>query len=76
MRWVYLAIIVLFVVATIIFAAQNLQLVTITLLGFSATMPLALLSVALYIVGAVTGGSLFALLRGLVERSRSVRATV
>jgi len=76
MRWVYLAIIVLFAVATIIFAAQNLQMVTITLLGFSATMPLALLSVALYVVGAVTGGSLFALLRGLVERSRSVRATV
>jgi len=32
-------------------------------LGFSVRAPLAILIVAIYLIGAVTGGSLFALLR-------------
>ena len=70
MRWVYLAVIVLFAAATIIFAAQNFQIVTIAFLGASARTPLALLVGVIYLLGAVTGGSLLALLRRSMEGAR------
>jgi putative membrane protein len=63
MRWVYLTLIVLLAAATLIFIIQNRDLVTMSFLGFSIRAPLAILIAAVYIVGAVTGGSLFALLR-------------
>jgi uncharacterized integral membrane protein len=70
MRWLHLFVIGLFAAAIIIFAAQNLQLVTMTFLGFSATVPLALLAAISYLLGMATGGSLLALLRRLVEGAR------
>ncbi len=63
MRWVYLTLIVVLAAATLIFIIQNRDLVTISFLGFSIRAPLAILIAAVYVVGAVTGGSLFALLR-------------
>jgi lipopolysaccharide assembly protein A len=69
MRWVFIVVIVLFVAAIVIFALQNLGAVTMSFMGFSVRAPLALLAAIVYILGAVTGGSLFALLR------KSVRAT-
>jgi putative membrane protein len=70
MRWIYLGIIILFAVATIIFALQNFEIVTMSLLGFSARVPLALVVAIAYLVGAATGGSLFALLRRSYQGSR------
>jgi lipopolysaccharide assembly protein A len=69
-RIIYLAIVILFALATIVFAVQNLQVVTIGFLGVSASVPLALLVAVSYVLGAVTGGSLFALLRRSYEGSR------
>ena len=43
MRWIYLAVILLFAAAMIIFALQNLEIVTMSFLGFNAHLPLALL---------------------------------
>jgi lipopolysaccharide assembly protein A len=70
MRWIYLAVIILFVAATVIFALQNFEIVTMTFLGFNARVPLALLVAVAYVLGAATGGSLFALLRRSYEGSR------
>jgi len=70
MRWIYLAVIVLIAAATIIFALQNLEIVTMSFLGFNARVPLALLVAVTYLLGAATGGSLFALLRRSYEGSR------
>jgi putative membrane protein len=70
MRWIYLAIIILFAVAMIIFALQNFGIVTVALFGFDARVPLALLVAIAYLFGAATGGSLFALLRRSYEGSR------
>lgn len=70
MRFVHIAIVVLFVAATLIFAVQNLQSVTMSFLGYSLSMPLALQAVVVYLLGMVTGGSLWSLLRRSIERSR------
>jgi lipopolysaccharide assembly protein A len=70
MRWVHLAVIVLFGVATLIFALQNLEVVTVSLLRFDVRAPLALLTIVVYLLGAITGGSLFALLRRSYKGAR------
>lgn len=71
MRWVYLTIVVLFVAAILIFAFQNLGVVTMSFLGFSVRAPLAILAAIIYVLGAFTGGSLFALLRYSMKGSRA-----
>lgn len=63
MRWIYMAAIVLFAVAVLIFALQNLESVTVSYLGSRIRAPLAVLAIVIYVLGAVTGGSLLALLR-------------
>jgi uncharacterized integral membrane protein len=69
-RWIYLAVILLFAAATIVFALQNLEIVTMSFLGANVRVPLALLVAIAYLAGAATGGSLFALLRRSYEGSR------
>lgn len=70
MRFVHLAIIVLFVAITLIFAVQNLQSVTMSFLGYSLRMPMALQAIVVYLLGMVTGGSLWTLLRRSIEGTR------
>jgi uncharacterized integral membrane protein len=72
MRWLHIVVIALFVLATCIFAIQNLEVVTLSFLGFiiSARAPLALLVAIFYLLGMATGSSLFALLRRSIARSR------
>ena len=70
MRWAHLTIIVLFAIVTLIFALQNLESVTVSFLGLSARTPLAILVFIVYVLGAATGGSLFALLRRSYTASR------
>jgi putative membrane protein len=71
MRWFYLAIVVLFVAATLIFVLQNFDPVTMSFLGLRLRAPLALLVAVVYILGAITGGSLYALLRHSIRESRA-----
>jgi putative membrane protein len=70
MRWIYLAVIILVAAATLIFALQNFEIVNVAFLGSGVRIPLALLIVVVYLLGAATGGSLFALLRRSYEGSR------
>ena len=63
MRWIYLAVIALFALATLVFALQNLEVVTMSLFHVQVRAPLALVTIVIYLLGALTGGSLFALLR-------------
>jgi putative membrane protein len=74
MRFVHLAIIVIFVAATLIFALQNLQSVTMSFLGYSVRMPLALQAIVTYLLGMATGGSLWTLLRRSIEGTRRTDA--
>ena len=70
MRWIYLAIVVVFVAALIIFVFQNTQSVDVSFLAFGITLPLAILVLVAYVLGALSGGSLYALLRRSVAGSR------
>jgi uncharacterized integral membrane protein len=71
MRWIHIVIIALFVAVIIIFVVQNVAPVTMAFLGFSVRAPLAVMAAIVYLLGAVTGGSLFALLRKSVRGSRT-----
>jgi uncharacterized integral membrane protein len=70
MRWAYLAVIALFVLAILVFALQNRQVVTMSFLSVQARAPLALLTIVVYLLGAGTGGSVLALLRRSYRGSR------
>lgn len=71
MRWLYLAIVVVFIAALIIFVVQNAQSVSVAFLSLGLTLPLAVLVFIAYLLGALTGGSLYALLRRSVAGSRA-----
>jgi uncharacterized integral membrane protein len=73
MRWVYLTVVILFVAATLIFVFQNVELVTMSFLGLGIRAPLAVVAAVAYILGALSGGSLYALLRKSVQGSRPSR---
>ena len=70
MRWIYLIIIIVFALATFIFAVQNLDTVTVSFLSMRLAAPIALLVLVIYVLGAVTGSSLLALLRRSYRGSR------
>ena len=73
MRWVHLTIVVLFVAIMIVFVIQNRAVIPMAFLGFGIRAPLALIVAGFYALGAITGGSLFALLRRSFEASRPMR---
>lgn len=70
MRWIYLTVIIVFALATLIFAVQNLETVTLSFLGLDLRARIAVVVFVIYVLGAATGGSLFALLRRSFEGSR------
>ena len=70
MRWLHLAVVVIFAAAILIFIAQNLELVTMSFLGFSARTPLAVLIALAYVLGMATGSSLWALLKRSFQGSK------
>ncbi len=71
MRWFYLAIVIVFVAATLVFVLQNFDWVTMAFLGLRISAPLALLVAVVYVLGAITGGSLYALLRHSIQESKA-----
>ena len=73
MRYVDLALIVLFTAAVLMFKFQNLTSVTISLLGLSATLPLSTLVILVYVLGMITGSALFGLVRSWIRGARRPR---
>ena len=74
MRYVYIALIVVLTAVVLLFKFQNLTSVTIALLGVSLTLPVSVLVILGYVLGMVTGGALFSLVRrwvrGATQRPR------
>jgi uncharacterized integral membrane protein len=73
MRSLYLTVVCLLSAATLIFAFENLEIVSVDFLWFGMRLPLAVLIVVVYIVGMVTGSYLWALIRRLVRGARQTR---
>ena len=63
MRWIHLLVVVIFAAAIVIFVVQNIAIVTVSFLGFSARAPVALIVALAYVLGMATGGSLWSLVR-------------
>ena len=70
MRWIHILVVVVFAVAVLVFVVQNFEIVTMSFLGFSARVPLALLAALAYVLGMATGGSLWSLLRRSLQGSK------
>ena len=73
MRWFHVALITLLAAATVVFAFQNLQTVTVGFLSFRISAPLAILVAVVYVLGMLTGGSLWSLFRWALEGSKGKR---
>jgi lipopolysaccharide assembly protein A len=67
MRFVYMALIGLFAAVVILFKVQNLESVTVSLFSRSATLPVSVLVLLIYLLGMLTGGFLLALVRSWVR---------
>jgi len=70
LRYVYIGLIVSFTALVVLFKFQNLETVTVSLFSASMTLSVSTLVMLLYVLGMLTGGSLFALMRGLIRRAR------
>jgi uncharacterized integral membrane protein len=62
-----MALIATFVAIVLLFKVQNLETVTVGLLGATFTLRVSVLVFLIYILGALTGGSLMALMRTWVR---------
>jgi uncharacterized integral membrane protein len=67
MRYVYIGLLIVALAVVILFKVQNLTSVTITLLGMSATMSVSMLVFCVYVLGMLTGGLMWSLLRGSIR---------
>lgn len=56
---------VIFVVAIVIFTIQNMEIVNMRFLNWKLEIPLSMASVSLYILGAISGGLFFWVLKKL-----------
>lgn len=63
MRYLHIALIILFVTVIALFMLQNLDAATVSFLAVRLTMPLAVLIFLVYVLGMLTGGFAVALLR-------------
>ncbi|MCC6197210.1 MAG: DUF1049 domain-containing protein [Burkholderiales bacterium] len=70
MRFVYIALIVVFTGVVVLFKFQNLQTATISLFNASLTLPVSLLVLGIYVLGMLTGASLVALVRSWIKGAR------
>ena len=71
MRYVYMALIVAFTALVLLFKVQNFETATVSFFSLSFTLPVALLVIGIYVLGMLTGGALFALLRSWFAGARN-----
>ena len=75
MRFVYIGLITAFTALVLLFKFQNLETATVSLFSASITLPLSILIMLVYVLGMLTGGFVFALLRTWFGRARAVNAS-
>lgn len=67
MRYLYIVLIVALTAMVLLFKFQNLDRVTIVFLTVSATLPVSVLVALVYVLGMVSGGAAFSLVRSLIR---------
>ena len=70
MRYVYIGLIVMFTGLVLLFKFQNLETATVSLFSASLTLPISVLVFGVYVLGMLTGGCLYALLKSWVRKAR------
>lgn len=65
MRLIKSMLLVLFVIAIALFTFQNMGTVNLRFLIWELKIPLSIASIALYVLGAISGGLLFSILKKL-----------
>ncbi len=63
MRYVYIALLVIFAVVILVFSYQNRTTVTVSFLSWSTTLPQFVLVIGAYLLGMASGGSMVGFLR-------------
>jgi len=66
----YLVLVVAFTALVLLFKVQNLETATVSLFSASVTLPMSVLLFGVYVLGMLTGGFLYALLRSWVRNAR------
>ena len=67
MRFGYIALAVLLTAAVLLFKFQNLNVVTVTLLTMSLTLPVSIFTLLVYVLGMMTGGALMGFMRSVYK---------
>lgn len=67
MRYLYVALIVIFTAVVLLFKFQNLDTVTVSLFTARATLPLSVLLFGVYVLGMLSGGFVMATVRDWVR---------
>lgn len=70
MKYIHIALIVVFTLLLVVFVIQNRASATVALFNSSITLPLWLLAVAIYVLGMFTGGALTGLVKGWYAGAR------
>jgi putative membrane protein len=70
MRYLYIGLIVVFTALVLLFKFQNLETATVSLFSASITLPVSALVFGVYVLGMLTGGCLYALLKSWVRGAR------
>jgi len=73
MKIVYIAIVVLMTVAMLLFKFPTVDMVTLTFLSMTTSLPLPTVVIIVYVMGMVAGGALLALFRSIVRRTAPKR---
>lgn len=63
MRYVFGLLLIVFLAAIAVFAVQNTQVVSVRFLNWSMSAPFALIAVAVYVLGMLSGGTVAGFLR-------------
>ncbi|MCC5929857.1 MAG: DUF1049 domain-containing protein [Cyclobacteriaceae bacterium] len=62
----------LFLGIIVLFALQNLQVITLSFLNWHLEIPLAFASIVIYVLGAISGGIVFSMLKRLTRNEKKV----
>jgi len=68
MRYMQAFVFLAFLIAIGVFAAQNTGVISVNFLTWSVAQPVALLTVAIYILGMLSGWTVLAFMRGSLRR--------